>query len=244
MKITTIPQVYRNVNRWGEILTILSKYGLADWISRFDLPVGEGLSEEPRRRGARPSEPRDADSAGDRRARPDVHQAGADSQHAARPGRHAARRRSCRSCKPSVPADDADVVRETIESELEQAARRAVRRFRHDAAGLGVDRPGPPRAAAQRRRRGGQGAARRHPPPHGSRSRHPGAAWPNWPRSFPSSQPYRPQATVAEFRRVVRREFDFAREARNLQQFARNFRPLRRTCAFRAATPSSRPAAC
>jgi ubiquinone biosynthesis protein len=35
---------------------------------------------------------------------------------------------------------------------------------------------------------------------------------------------YRPQAMVAEFRRVVRRELDFAREARNLDQFARNFR--------------------
>ncbi|MEX0611424.1 MAG: AarF/UbiB family protein, partial [Pirellulales bacterium] len=40
---------------------------------------------------------------------------------------------------------------------------------------------------------------------------------------IPELQPYRPQATVAEFRRVVRRELDFAREARNLQQFARNF---------------------
>src|SRR5262249_34583059 len=37
MKITAIPQIYRNVNRWGEIVTVLSKYGLADWISRYDL---------------------------------------------------------------------------------------------------------------------------------------------------------------------------------------------------------------
>src|SRR4029453_18393783 len=43
MKITTIPNVYRNVNRWGEILTILSKYGLAGWISRFDLSVVKGF---------------------------------------------------------------------------------------------------------------------------------------------------------------------------------------------------------
>src|SRR3954470_6144951 len=43
MKITTIPNVYRNVNRWGEILTILSKYGLADGISRFDLPLVKGF---------------------------------------------------------------------------------------------------------------------------------------------------------------------------------------------------------
>jgi ubiquinone biosynthesis protein len=41
---------------------------------------------------------------------------------------------------------------------------------------------------------------------------------------IPELEPYRPQATVAEFRRVVRRELDFGREARNLQLFARNFR--------------------
>src|SRR6185436_13583253 len=40
---------------------------------------------------------------------------------------------------------------------------------------------------------------------------------------LPELESYRPQATVAEFRRIVRREFDFAREARNLQQFSRNF---------------------
>jgi ubiquinone biosynthesis protein len=39
MKISTLPNIYRNVNRWGEILTILSKYGLAGWIGRYDLPL-------------------------------------------------------------------------------------------------------------------------------------------------------------------------------------------------------------
>src|SRR3954463_11835476 len=43
MKISTIPYVYRNVNRWGEILTILSKYGLADWVSRFDMALVKGF---------------------------------------------------------------------------------------------------------------------------------------------------------------------------------------------------------
>jgi ubiquinone biosynthesis protein len=45
----------------------------------------------------------------------------------------------------------------------------------------------------------------------------------NLAEALPEMQPYRPQSTVAEFRRVVRRELDFAREARNLQQFARDF---------------------
>ncbi|MFP6694222.1 MAG: AarF/UbiB family protein, partial [Pirellulales bacterium] len=42
MKITAIPQLYRNVNRWGEILAVLSKYGLADWLSRFRLDMTKG----------------------------------------------------------------------------------------------------------------------------------------------------------------------------------------------------------
>jgi ubiquinone biosynthesis protein len=33
--IPSVPQVYRNVRRWTEIVSILSKYGLADWLSRF-----------------------------------------------------------------------------------------------------------------------------------------------------------------------------------------------------------------
>src|SRR5438132_1223467 len=37
MRITAIPQVYRHLARWREILAVLSKYGLADWISRWDL---------------------------------------------------------------------------------------------------------------------------------------------------------------------------------------------------------------
>ncbi len=37
MRISTIPQIYRHFNRWIEILAVLSKYHLADWISRFPL---------------------------------------------------------------------------------------------------------------------------------------------------------------------------------------------------------------
>ncbi len=43
MRISSIPQIYRNVNRWGEILSILSKYGLAGWLSRFDFALGKSL---------------------------------------------------------------------------------------------------------------------------------------------------------------------------------------------------------
>ena len=91
MKITAIPQVYRNVNRWGEILTILSKYGLAGWISRFDLPLVKGMLKN-----------RDGEALAhfsrETRIRlaieelgPTFIKLGPDAQHAARPGRHAAR---------------------------------------------------------------------------------------------------------------------------------------------------------
>ena len=43
MRISTIPQIYRHMNRWREILSVLSKYGLAGWISRVDLPFGKSL---------------------------------------------------------------------------------------------------------------------------------------------------------------------------------------------------------
>jgi ubiquinone biosynthesis protein len=35
MKITAIPQVYRNLRRWQEIIAILRRYGLADWLSQL-----------------------------------------------------------------------------------------------------------------------------------------------------------------------------------------------------------------
>ncbi|MEC9094504.1 MAG: AarF/UbiB family protein, partial [Planctomycetota bacterium] len=35
--IHAIPQLYRNLKRWTEILSVLSKYGLADWISRLNV---------------------------------------------------------------------------------------------------------------------------------------------------------------------------------------------------------------
>lgn len=43
MRISTIPQIYRNLHRWREILSILSKYGLAGWLSRFDFTLGKSL---------------------------------------------------------------------------------------------------------------------------------------------------------------------------------------------------------
>ena len=57
MKISSIPQFYRNVRRWTEILAVLSKYGLADWLSQLNIdfvkdqlkaPAGEALARQSR----------------------------------------------------------------------------------------------------------------------------------------------------------------------------------------------------
>lgn len=46
MKITAIPQLYRNLRRWREILTVLQRYGLADWLSHFpQLPFHNWLKD-------------------------------------------------------------------------------------------------------------------------------------------------------------------------------------------------------
>ncbi|XZE55685.1 ABC1 kinase family protein [Planctomycetaceae bacterium SH139] len=46
MKISSIPQLYRNLRRWQEILAVLQRYGLADWLSHFPrLPFREYLKD-------------------------------------------------------------------------------------------------------------------------------------------------------------------------------------------------------
>lgn len=45
MKITAIPQLYRNLQRWREILAVLRRYGLADWLSSFRLPFRDALKD-------------------------------------------------------------------------------------------------------------------------------------------------------------------------------------------------------
>lgn len=46
MKISSIPQLYRNLKRWRQILQVLRRYGLADWLSHFPrLPFRDILKD-------------------------------------------------------------------------------------------------------------------------------------------------------------------------------------------------------
>ena len=61
-----------------------------------------------------------------------------------------------------------------------------------------------------------------------------------WAERVPEMANYRPRATMAEFQRTLRRELDFGREERNLQQFAHLFASIR-PCKFPARIRSFRP---
>jgi ubiquinone biosynthesis protein len=221
MKISTIPHLYRNVNRWREILTILSKYGLAGWIGRYDLPVVKGFLKN-----------RDGEALShlsrETRIRLAIEELGSTfikfgqilSTRPDQVGMPLAQ--ELQKLQTSVACDGPDVVRETIEAELEQPLDVLFKDF--DTTPLASASIG---QAHRARLACGDDVV--------VKVQHAGirrrmevdldilAGLAQLAERLPELQPYRPQATVAEFRRIVRRELDFAREGRNLQQFARNF---------------------
>ena len=228
MKITAIPQIYRNVNRWGEILGTLSKYGLADWISRIDLSFAKGilkgragdelahLSRETRIRMALEElGPAFIKLGQILSTRPD------------QIGLPLASELQKLQCE--VPADDATTVRSRIEAELGQSINDVFAEF--------DDHPLASASIGQVHR------ARLH---NGDdvvvKVQHEGiedrvrvdmdilTGLAQLAERIPELQPYRPQAAAAEFQRTMRRELDFTREARNLQQFATNFADAPQIC--------------
>jgi ubiquinone biosynthesis protein len=221
MKITTIPNVYRNVNRWGEILTILSKYGLAGWISRFDVALVKGFLKN-----------RDGEALAhlsrEMRIRLALEELGPTfiklgqilSTRPDQVGMPLAQ--ELQKLQTGVACDDPQIVREIIEAELGKPLDQLFEDF--DTTPLASASIG---QAHRARLHTGDDVV--------VKVQHAGirrgmevdldilAGLAQLAERMPELQPYRPQATVAEFRRVVRRELDFAREARNLEQFARNF---------------------
>jgi ubiquinone biosynthesis protein len=222
MKITTIPHLYRNVNRWREILTILSKYGLAGWVSRFEMSLFKGVLKN--RQGEAL-----AHLSRETRIRLAIEELGPTFIKlgqilSTRPDQVGiALSQELQKLQTRVPADDADTIRATIERELGKPVGEMFLDF--DAA---------PLASAS------IGQAHRARLPSGEdvviKVQHAGiqhrvavdldimAGLAQLAERIPELQPYRPAANVAEFRRVLRRELDFHREARNMQQFNRNFR--------------------
>lgn len=220
MKLLSIPHLYRNVNRSVEILSVLSKYGLADWVSRLDLEFAKELFK---------------DRAGEvlARQRPEtrIRLALAElgptfiklgqvlSTRADLVGVALATELS--HLQAEVAADPPESVRATIEAELGSTLESLFAEFEPQplaSASIGQ--------VHRARLHTGECVA--------VKVQHRGieskvridleilAGLAQLAERIPEFRYYRPQATVAEFQRTLLRELDFTREERNMQQFAHN----------------------
>jgi ubiquinone biosynthesis protein len=218
MRISTIPHIYRNVRRWTEILSVLSKYGLADWLSRLNIELfktqlkgghGETLAlqtpEQRIRLALTDLGPTFIKLGQLLSTRPDL------------VGVQLAD--ELKQLRDDVPADDPAAVRRMIETELGQAAEELFAEF--DDVPVASASIGQVHRA---RLKSGEKVA--------VKVQHIGiektvredldvlAGLALLAERIPEFSQYRPRETVAEIARMLRRELDFGREERNLQQFA------------------------
>ncbi len=221
MRIRDIPQIYRNANRWGEILSILSKYGLAGWLSQFDFALGKSLLKN------RSGEVL-ADQSRETRIRLAIEELGPTfiklgQIMSTRPdvvGGELAE--ELEKLQTSVPADSPDLVTEVIQNELGQPFQEIFADFSAEpvaSASIG-------QVHRARLTSGEQVAVKvqHHEIQHRVRvdlDILTGLA--QLAERLPELRPYRPCSTVSEFQRALRRELDFTRERRHLDQFGLAF---------------------
>ena len=221
MRLTSIPQAFRNVNRATEILSVLSKYGLADWLSRLNLDFVKGLFKD-RDGESLAKHPRET------RVRLAIEELGPTfikmgQLLSTRPdlvGRQLASELA--KLQTSIHPDPPDVVRQIIEAELGQPAQTIFKKF--------DDQPLASASIGQVHRAvletGEQVVVKvQHKDIHLTIRRDVDvmAGLAQLAEKIPELAIYRPSATFAEFQRTLLRELDFGREERNLQQFATRF---------------------
>ncbi len=218
MKITALPQFYRNLRRGTEIISILSKYGLADWLSHTNIEFvkdqikardGEALARLTRETRIRMAltelGPTFIKLGQLLSTRPDV--VGVELAE------------ELKQLQTNVRADPPATVRAIIEAELGEPIDDIFLQFSDEpiaSASIGQ--------VHKARLRSGEYVV--------VKVQHAGiasvvhedlevlAALAQLAERLPEFAPYRPSATVAEMARTVRRELDFGREERNLHQFA------------------------
>ncbi len=218
MSISSIPQIYRNLKRWREILSVLSKYGLADWLSRTNIDFVKDQLKAP-------------DVAALARLTPETRIRLALSEL----GPTFIKIGQLLSTRPDIvgselsdelkqlqcdaPADSFAKVQETMESELGQRLDELFSEFDEQpiaSASIGQ--------VHRARLVNGQVVA--------VKVQHADielkirddlevlAGLAQIAERFEDFRPYRPAKLMAEMSRTLRRELDFGREERNLQQFS------------------------
>jgi len=222
MKISSIPQIYRHLGRWYEILAVLSKYELAAWIGRLGPDFAKDLLKA--RGGAAI-----ARHPWETRLRMALAELGPTfiklgQQLSTRPDLVGVRlAEELQQLQANVPADPPEVVRKLIEAELGRPLAELFAAFEPQSmasASIGqVHRATlhsseavvvkvlhadiEKKVAVDMDILGGLALMA---------------------DMLPEFRNYRPPAIVAEFQRAMRRELDFGREERNIQQFAHDFR--------------------
>ena len=218
MRITSIPQIYRNMNRWREIGAVLGRYGVAGWIDRLGPDLSKDFLKAPGGAAiARQSwEVRVRMALGELgptfiklgqflSTRPDlVGVALAD---------------ELQKLQTDVPADPPEVARRILEIEFGASPDEVFERFEDTpiaSASIGQ--------VHRARLKTGEDVVVKIQRAGIQRKVDVdleillGVA--QVVERIPEFENYRPNALAAEFRRVFRHELDFSREARNMRQFA------------------------
>jgi ubiquinone biosynthesis protein len=233
MRLTSIPQMFRNVRRGTEIVSVLSKYGLADWLSGTNLDFaknqlrhrGEILSHLTREARIRLTltelGPTFIKLGQLLSTRPDL------------VGKDLAT--ELQLLQSSTPADSPEQVRQLVEAELGQPIEELFAEF--DLTPIASASIG---QVHQARLLTGERVV--------VKVQHTGiehkvnedlevlAGLAQLSENISDFKPYRPVANLAEMGRTLRRELDFGREERNLLQFAALFQDDETVCIPRPFT--------
>lgn len=222
MKLSSIPQIYRHLGRWYEILTVLSKYELAAWIGRLGPEFAKDLLKT---RGGEAI----ARLPWETRLRLALIELGPTFIKfgqilSTRPDLIGFRlAEELQELQTNVPADPPEVVRSLLENELGRPPEELFAEFA----------PTPIASASIgqvhfARLRSGESVV--------VKVLHLGieekvnvdmeilTGLAALAEGLPEFRDYRPSLMAAEFQRTMRRELDFGRELRNIEQFAANFR--------------------
>ena len=239
MKIRSIPNLYRNVKRWTEIISVLSKYGLADWLAQTNIEFAKDHLKD-----------RDGEAIArltrDARIRLTLTELGPTfikfgqllSTRADVVGVDLAQ--ELKQLQSSTPADSEEQVRSIVETELGEPIEDLFAEF--DLVPIASASIGQVHSA---RLKTGERVvvkvqhARIESKVNEDLEVLAGLA--QLAEGFPEFKPYRPTANVAEMGRTLRRELDFGREERNLHQFAALFKDDATVRIPRAHTELSTP---
>jgi ubiquinone biosynthesis protein len=222
MKLQSIPQIYRHLGRWYEILSVLSKYELAAWIRRLGPDFTKDLLKA--RGGAAI-----ARQPWETRLRLALAELGPTFIKlgqilSTRPDLVGVRlAEEFQQLQENVPADPPEPVRQLIERELGRTIEELFAEFEPEAmasASIGQ--------VHRARLHSGEDVVVKVL--HADIETKVAvdmdilAGLAMMADMIPEFHNYRPSAIVSEFQRVMRRELDFGREERNIQQFAHDFR--------------------